>query len=225
MKVLFLTRFSIFDPQDKVFLLNRKHSLTEYKELLFHKNRLSCKFRVFEKLTLPSIVGQSSDNWEWHIFASSEMPTVWVEQLDSLTRDYEQIHVHYVKDLAHFRKETNRILAEQTCRFATIRLDDDDSLPLDHVDYITQHYEDAPDHTIITFIHGNRLQLISDDQVLVYRDRVRADRTISFVGIGFNIYKAGNHTKIRQRHNVVEDPKPSAHFTCCGSFCDTQRAF
>ena len=48
--------------------------IEEYKSYLFSKERLDYKFNSFEKITLPSIVSKTDDNYIWVIYTSEYLP-------------------------------------------------------------------------------------------------------------------------------------------------------
>jgi hypothetical protein len=46
---------------------------------------------------------------------------------------------------------------------------------------------------------------------------------LGLTAIGFNIYKAGHHMKVHEKHRVIYDNMPDAFFLSCSEMSNTQR--
>jgi len=99
MIVYFITRFSIFDFNKKVFRLTTNLGIEEYKSYLFSKERLDYKFDSFEKITLPSIVSQTDNNYIWEIYTSEYLPIEYKNRLLASTNKYKNIKIFFINFL------------------------------------------------------------------------------------------------------------------------------
>lgn len=125
MKNYVITRFSIYDSYIKGFQkpAKIKKKGINYKNYLFSKSRLDSKFSLFEKITLPSVVNQTFDDWEWHIYTSIFLPENYKERLISICSKYEKIKLHFISSFKEFI-----FIKPNDNNYCTIRLDDDDGL-------------------------------------------------------------------------------------------------
>ena len=53
------------------------------------------RFRLFEKYCLPSIVGQTNQNFTWVILSSEQTPTKYKERLSQYAQTYSNIKLEY----------------------------------------------------------------------------------------------------------------------------------
>ena len=102
MKVYFITRFSIYDPQFRGFKITTDYDQKQYETRLVDKDRLNHKFATFQNITLPSIVEESCDDWEWLIYTSDRMPDEYMKRLCTVVRDYTNIVLIIVKNFSEF---------------------------------------------------------------------------------------------------------------------------
>ena len=161
MIVYFITRFSIFDYDFKGYRQTRNLSIEEYKSYLFSKERLDYKFNSFEKITLPSIVSQTDDNYIWEIYTSEYLPIEYQTKLLASTNKYKNIKIFFINSFKEF-KEFNKsnIIHDNYC---TVRLDDDDGLNKNFVK-ILQKYKDKTKE-IISFPKGKKFT-ISNNKII-----------------------------------------------------------
>lgn len=220
MKVYFITRFSIYDPNFRGFRLSVDYNDKEYESRLFSKNRLNHKFDIFENITVPSIAGQSNSEWIWLIYTSVRMPEEYMKRLDATTRRYPSIHVITVEDFTEFfEKDRSYNYSEP---FATVRIDDDDALNACFVEKLQQYSGNVG--SIISFTEG-RLVKYSNGLAVTGEKISDKNNALGLAGIGLPIYNCGRHSDIDKRYNVIYDSTPNMFLMTCSPFTDTKRGF
>lgn len=217
MKVYFITRFSIFDHNFKGYIMTKKLSIEEYKSYLFSKERLDYKFNSFEKITLPSIVSQTDDNYIWEIYTSEYLPIEYKNRLLASTNKYKNIKIFFINSFKEFNK-SNKI----NDKYCTVRLDDDDGLDKNFVKTL-QKYKDKTKE-IISFPLGKKCT-ISNNKIIYGKNVNIKNTALGLCAIDMNIYDCGNHTKVHNKFKVTYDMTPDMYLLNCSEFCDTQRRF
>lgn len=132
-KAVGLLRFSVLTP---TYYSERFPTLEETAAHLFSKDRMALRFRLFEKLCLPSLMNQSDPDFELVVLTAQSMPEHYLERLLDLIEPLPNIHCmpvgtdnHYKLLQAGYRAvprtgESHRIF---------FRLDDDDAVDLDFI--------------------------------------------------------------------------------------------
>ncbi len=220
MKVYFITRFSIYDSEFRGFRLTAEHDQKEYERRLFGMERLNHKFELFENITLPSIVEQTSDNWEWLIYISNRMPDVQMQRLRTLVRNYTNIVLIAVRDFREFFEKDLSYNYDES--FATVRIDDDDGLNSVYVEKLQQYSEKVG--SIISFTEGTLVKYVNRHLMMGERISER-NCALGLAGIGLRIYSQGRHSDIENRYNVIYDSTPDMFLLTCSPFTDTKRGF
>jgi hypothetical protein len=220
MKVYFVTRFSIYDPQFKGFRISRYYDQREYERRLFDSDRLNHKFDTFQNITLASVVGQSLGDWEWLIYTSDRMPDEYMKRLRALVSGYPNILLIAVKDFRDFFEKD--ISYNYVSSFATVRLDDDDGLNKCFVERLQRYSKETG--SIVCFTEGTLVKYVKGR--LVTGEKVsEMNNAQGLVGIGVNIYSCGGHSDINARYNVIYDSAPDMFLLNCSPFADTKRGF
>lgn len=220
MRVYFVTRFSIYDPQFRGFRLTTDHNQKEYERRLFSRDRLQNKFETFQTITFPSIVKQSCDDWKWLIYTSDQMPYEYMKRLRTLVKDYPSIALITVRNFDEFF-EAHRTL-DYGDSFATVRIDDDDGVSLSFVEKLQQYSSSVG--SIVSFTEG-ALVGCANGRMIVGDAVSQKNSALGLSGIGVKIYSCGRHSDIHARYNVIYDSTPGMYFLCCSPFADTQRGF
>lgn len=220
MTVYFVTRFSICDAQFRGFRLTVDSGEKVYERRLFSTERLEQKFAIFQAITLPAVVQQTSDHWKWLIYTSDRLPNIYMTRLCSLVKGYANIAVVPVRDFADFFDQHGRYCFRGP--FATVRLDDDDGLDQSFVEKLQQYSHNVG--SIISFTEGVLVKCTEGRMIVGQRISER-NNALGLAGIGLRIYLTGSHSDIHNRYNVIYDESPGMFFLCCSPFTDTQRGF
>jgi len=136
-----LIRFSYFAHSGG---WNIKVSSDKHKSELFGKKRMALRFRLFEKLTLPSLRNQTDDDFKCVILGSDQMPENYQLKLLDLIEGHENIsflpmppmqhHVAIGRALAQAKDSTADL-------FTSFRLDDDDMLRKTYIEDLKHKVE------------------------------------------------------------------------------------
>lgn len=220
MKVYFITRFSIYDPQFRGFKITTDYDQKQYETRLFDKDRLNHKFDTFQNITLPSIVEQSCDDWEWLIYTSDRMPDEYMKRLCTVVRDYTNIVLIIVKNFSEFFEKDLSYKYDNS--FATVRIDDDDGLNKCFVEKLQQY--SANIGSIVSFTEGNLVKYVKGS-VIMGKKVSEKNNAQGLAGIGVKIYSCGSHSDIDTRYHVIYDSTPEMFFLTCSPFTDTKRGF
>jgi hypothetical protein len=220
MKIYFITRFSICDPQFMGFRLSRYYGQKEYERRLFDASRLNHKFETFKNITLPSVVEQSLGDWEWLIYTSERMPEDYIDRLRSLVCGYPNISLIPVKDFPEFF-ERNRCYRYDSS-FATVRLDDDDGINRGYVLKLQRYSQEVG--SIVCFTEGKLVKMVNGHVVTGKKVSI-LNNAQGLAGIGIDIYNCGGHSDIHTKYNVISDSTPDMFLLNCSPFADTKRGF
>jgi hypothetical protein len=220
MKIYFITRFSVYDPNFKGFRISTYYDEQEYERRLFAADRLENKFDTFQNITFPSVVGQSLGEWEWVIYISDRMPKEYRIRLHAIVGGYPNISVIDVKDFGEFFERVKSYNYGQS--FATVRLDDDDGLDNCYVQKLQQYSTNVG--SIVSYTEVVRVTY-KNGHVAMGDKFSGKNIALGLAGIGFNIYDCGRHSDIDARYNVIYDNTPNMLLLNCSPFADTKRGF
>lgn len=231
MKTYIITRFSIFDYNDKIFKINyRAQSKEIYYNKLFKEERLTFKFKVFKNITLPSIINQTNKNYEWYIYSSYFMPEEYQKLLLEITKPFPQIKCVFTENFKEFYslKDGPNLKCNKDHsmeQFCTVRLDDDDALCKNFVEILNTKYSSNRFlNNIISFPYGIRYGLKQNKEMELISKMDRKNIGLGLTGIGFNIYNCGNHMKINKlNYKIIYDKTPDIYLCCASQWCDSKR--
>jgi hypothetical protein len=221
------TRFSVFDPQFNGFkITNLRKAITPeeietLRDTLFSDERLEFKFKVFEKVTLPSIVNQTFKNFIWLIYTSKYLPEKFKDRLENLVKPFSMIKVKYVDTMMEAFSDIDREISHP--EYATIRLDDDDGLCPTFIEWLDEHK--TKEEIVVSFPYGTNFEL-RDDEIYEGSEVNFPKNSMGLALFNSNIYlNGGRHTKIDEKFPVIYDTRKKAYLSCCSIFCDTGRIF
>ena len=223
MKAYILTRFSICDFTCKAFRISKCKDEELYKKNLFNEDRLNYKFKCFELVTLPSVVNQTNQNYEWYIYSSTYLPEKYKIRLIDITKKYENIRCIFIDSFKSFAKESYLPWRNNNYNtpYCCIRLDDDDGLSNTFIDSL-QKYKDN-DKSFISHPYGQNIT-IQNNKVVYGKKYNKSNIAIGLTSIGMYVYK-GDHTKIHIHNHVIYDRQPDMYLINCSKYCDTKRSF
>lgn len=220
MKVYFITRFSIYDPNKKAWVISRLPQ-QQYFNKLFSEDRLNAKFTAFEKMTLPTVLNQTNKNYEWLILSSVHLPEIYKKRLNDLVAPHPQIKVYYVNNW----EEVDQILKTYPYEpsYATVRLDDDDGLSPNYVQML-QQYKDKRG-CIITFPYGTGYKIENGNIIYKEGDICCNCIALGLTAINMNIYSCGNHTKLKDKYTIIKNNTRGMYYLFFSKYCDSGRMF
>ena len=244
MKAIFIIiRFSILQNSMKGWNLNTSsNDFEEYRDKLFSDERMLDRLKLFEEITLESLISQSIDyrsvGAKVLILISNELPDKYVTNLDILIKPYEWIETIKVSSSG---PNYQQIILEQLATYsenihlATVRLDDDDALPINFLESIDKYNNECFKGLALSFgdgyaaIYSNKLKKIEVFKKYYYPK----------VAIGFTyfnkylhethslttkfptVYHLGKHSNSDTRVPVIVDSRIKGFIRCIHPFSDT----
>lgn len=116
------------------------------------------RFRLFEAYCLPSITGQTSQNFTWIILVHDQTPTIYKQRLERHVQTYPIIKIEYCSyydDINILYQNIGRKYIEHYDYLLSTRMDSDDMLALDFVEILQSHLQYLENSaTIISFPKG-----------------------------------------------------------------------
>jgi len=223
MKTYIVTRFSICDFTAKCWPISKCKNEELYKKNLFNEDRLNYKFKCFELVTLPSIINQTNQNYEWYIYSSTFLPEKYKLRLIDITKKYEKIKCIFIDSFKDFAKDPSFPWRNKhyNTPYCSLRLDDDDGLSKTFIDSL-QKYKDN-DKSFISHTCGQKITIINN-KVVYGRKYNKRNIAIGLARIGGWAY-GGDHSKIHNHHHVIYDNQPDMYVINCSKYCATKRSF
>lgn len=132
-RIIGLLRFSVLTP---TYYSERFPTLEETAAHLFSDQRMTLRFRLFERLCLPSLTGQSDSDFDMVVLTADSMPQPWLGRLEALLAPWPNIHLRKVGTKNHYRllqDGYNSVAMDGDSHRILFRLDDDDALDRDFV--------------------------------------------------------------------------------------------
>lgn len=216
-----ITRFSILDYTFKGYRLTIDQTEEDYKNILFDKNRLDFKFNVFEKMTLSSIMNQTSNNYTWLIYTSIYLPDEYKTELINLVKSNKNIKIIYVNTFKEFFDDINKQIIHD--EYTTIRLDDDDDgLNNRFIETLNNYNYNDMKNKILSFPKGKKFKV---DNNIIFGNNIKyLNIALGLTAFNMNIYKCGDHTKINDKYDVIyNNDIEEAYYVCCSEYCDKKK--
>lgn len=131
---------------------------------------LNHRFKLFEKYTLPSVINQFNQNFEWFVFFDISTADQYKSRIESIARSYKKFIPIYIDGLSQLREATEtQILSrlKDTDDFIiTTRLDNDDIIHYKFIETIQNSFT-PKEQTLIDLRLG--YQLIDSEKTIEYR--------------------------------------------------------
>lgn len=153
--------------------------LTRFNILLWRQDKegkkvrtikwLEHRFSLFERFCLPSIKGQTCQNFEWIVLFDSKTPDIFKKRIESYQQDCPQLIPVFVEPengwrfAEIFRDEIIKRLSAK--RVLTTYLDNDDALNIGFIEDIQKRAASVSDGTFINYNDG--FQYYVEDQYLM----------------------------------------------------------
>lgn len=102
---------------------------------LYDEARLARRFKLFEALTLPSLLSQTDADFSTAILIGSDFPLAWRKRLTDLVRPLAKARIIALPPMKNFAatKKVLDLCTEGPSHVISVRLDDDDAISVDCV--------------------------------------------------------------------------------------------
>ena len=110
------------------------------------------RFRLFEAYCLPSIIGQTNQNFTWIILVHDQTPTIYQQRLEQYVQTYPVIKVEYCSyydDINILYQNIGRKYIEHYDYLLSTRMDSDDMLDcniicsISKIKQLSSHFQKA----------------------------------------------------------------------------------
>jgi hypothetical protein len=103
------------------------------RKVLYDEDRLERRFRLFEALTLPSLLAQTDHDFTTAILIGSDFPLTWRQRLTRLVKPLKDARIIALKPMKNFAatKTALDLCTKSPSHVISIRLDDDDAMSID----------------------------------------------------------------------------------------------
>ncbi len=217
MRIFVITRFSYLAPNYLSKWTN--NSIDELKKKLFNKTRLKRRYNAFQKITYPSIVNQTYNNWIWFIVTSRYLPEEYKNKLNSI--NHPNIKILYAEDSEDPFKEYKKYINKNE-NYATVRLDDDDGISHRLFRYLQKYDSKKFTSKYISFPLGQKFTIINDKIKLGSKHNEKKI-ALGLTRINDYVYN-NNHRKISD-HRIIYDYLPDSYLLFCDKSTYTNRKF
>ncbi|ENU22032.1 hypothetical protein F993_03307 [Acinetobacter proteolyticus] len=147
------TRFSVYSPDSKAWNISG-FTEEDYIKNLYSDERLSIRMEIFIEKSLPLLDLMRKDYFYKHIVSySSNLPEKWKKHLYSAARKYDFLYLDEVD--SNVGNPVNNILqGRSNGSVAYFRLDDDDLLSINYLDYLDSYNNLSFKNMCISFGKG-----------------------------------------------------------------------
>lgn len=159
----------------------------EMSAFLFDEARLERRFRMFEALTLPSLAGQSDQDFTCILLTAETLPAAWRARLDALVADHPWAKVVAMPPGPHYatiKKAFGTVPKDGYTHRTTFRLDDDDAIDLGHIARLkrlaerVQAVQDVPRPVALGFNRGFYLKFRDGGRNEIFDARERTPLSV-----------------------------------------------
>lgn len=213
-KTVGLVRFSVLTP---TYYSERFKTLEETAAHIFSPERMELRFRLFEKLCLPSLLRQSDPDFDMVVLTAESMPAPYLERLLDLIEPLRNIHCLPVGTENHYKllqKGYNSVPKDGYSHRILFRLDDDDAVDKDFIKR-TKSFADAllkmqGEKTSFIIAYNRGFYVRSTDKTAEIFDACEraplstGTALVAPAGSGMNPYRF-NHRKLPQHFNTFTD--------------------
>ncbi len=212
----------------------------EYKKQLFDSERLNTREKIFEEITVRSLKKMKipkDSKLSVIIITSSLLPKENMFNLKNITKDLENCHIIAVdSNDSNIGKITDReirkILDNEKAIISTIRLDDDDALSKNYLNYLDKYMKENLKGFVVSFPNGWTGQLLNgkiNSLDKIYLPKIALglaqinvfNKTKYDIEKTSNIYSYGNHTKIDFKAPVILDSFNRCYFRSIHDYNDS----
>lgn len=145
--IITVFNMSVYDPASAFF--NQADRWTEHR------------IKLFAAFTLPSVMGQTCQNFTWLLLVDNRTPQVYKQMLESI--NYANLKIIYTQcahvDHGHICETIRQNIEPGDYDLITTELDSDDAIHKDAVKTIQYWYAPRPEPWLIVLPHGMILDL------------------------------------------------------------------
>lgn len=146
------------------------------------------RFAIFDRFTVPSIIGQTCKNFKWLVFFDSRTPNEFLEKIESYRKldFYEPV---FVSPGFSLKEYVDNLIANSSGLFISSRLDNDDAILSDFVEVVQKKAREVyPQNKYITSPINYRYD-VHDKTLTTYR--LKKNHFISRTGNVFEVNQNG----------------------------------
>lgn len=167
-----IMRFSLLLEDSNYFPKMKGQSREVRKESIFSRSRLLRRFEIFEEICLPSLTGQTDQDYNMILVTSQDLPDWALVRLEKSVRNLPNIYVRAYRPKASIKRVYKRSAFEmfdpEADVTATFCLDDDDAVGRDYIERLRTYLTPENKGKIVTFARGYQLAL--SDETLGCRE-------------------------------------------------------
>lgn len=228
-EIFVLIRYSILSKKPASWVIGRDTDFEDYKNKLFENKRLNYHHTIFKKMTLPSIasaISSATANTEVKakciVLTSIDLPEAHKKNLYDACQKYSWAEIHEIgSDKIPdevFEEIVSQQLKEQEVIYATIRLDDDDAIATNFMQYVSGYMTKNFCGFALSLSKGfkaffNQGKITAFEEVVtpkIAQGLCYIDYHTKETQLAKTIYSIGNHTKVDQKVPVISDARKHA---------------
>lgn len=203
--------------------LSKNDSFEEYKKNIFDQTRLKQREKVFEKITLPSLINlnflmPNHINFKVHILTSEELPEENIGFLNEISQKNDFIEIKKLSvEKTDLSSDFHTFLSQEVKlgeMYASVRLDDDDALSAEWLESILNYLEPVYCDSVVSMCGGYALSIDTDLQL---KKMIEWKWRFASAGLTFiskrkaidnvSIYNCGSHTNTDSLYRTISDIK------------------
>jgi hypothetical protein len=239
--VIIQISYSLLSIHKKGWRIGRQ-DLSTYRSQLFHPDRLVLREQLFRLVTIPSLQvlceQELGKNLKVIVYTSADLPSPFLHNLHLLVDELGCGEVIEIEENEKFRYPDviprvlddmfgyDRLKEQQKLNFAAVRLDDDDALPADYIDRLSEYISDSYSGFAVTFGRGYVGQFDSQSQRFVHIQDVyqpMSSRGLaaictydmaqkSFCSPCASAFMLGEHPTVDRRYPTIVDAREPGFF-------------
>lgn len=152
---LLITRFN---------LRNHDWNTTKNNQKLLTDEWMEDRLWLFENFCFPSVIAQTNQQFNWHLFLDTTTTAVFKIRLENLVAPHSNVHLHYIEGMPEFYPSIQKLLSDQYANqpyIITSRIDNDDCISKNFINEIQLQFNQQ-DFLALDSIKGYSLQVQPD---------------------------------------------------------------
>lgn len=167
---------------------------------------LSERFRLFYKYTVPSIVAQTDENFEWIVLFSNNTPDCFKDRLNALMEANKGIKCLFVDDGVDYYAVLNDYLASKQVEwYITSRVDNDDALAVNYIERVKHEIlKDEMQTRVLCFNNGYQYDESAGYLTKYYFPSNHFTSMLAHKETVIDTIISHGHMEITENYNVIE---------------------